>query len=454
MALDANLFSYELRVADGVTALYAGSNDGMKKEAVPTYRYASGPPPGFHAELADGLVDVILASVTAESLTAESKSVRLYDPDSSVALRRRAPSIYHDWRFAWDGQTYQWRKELRLAASASYSCTALRTSDPDIAIAMYRPASRNSPAVIQVLDYNVDRMETRDRRGFEAVLIISLMILLDLEAYNSKRQKRTNARKASDPNLPTSPARTGGANGARPSPIREISAPPPTPPRVVITAPPTEQNSPQTPQEVLTPQPQPIQQSHPPQSQNTQPPQTPPRRAASHAPVSPPQSPSVPRTPQPQGPHAPLTRQVPPVAQAHEASQSLHTPRRTTSTVHIGAQGVSTYVNHIIPLLDTHGPQYVVLVAETRELAGKAIAVAAETKDTYSSVSMLTELPPGTHQRGLFQYVLLGKSEVSNNSSRRRSSGYGADYVPPQGLHVVLSTQPIPELELQPARAA
>ena len=83
--------------------------------------------------------------------------------------------------------------------------------------------------------------------------------------------------------------------------------------------------------------------------------------------------------------------------------------------------------------------QRVVLVSESRELAAKVIAVGAETKEAYERHAA---------GQGLFQYVVLGHSEAG---TRRRSSGYGAEYVPPDGLHVVLSTVRLPELEVRPA---
>lgn len=138
MALDANLLAYELRTVDGVTQLHASTAEGAA-EAAPALRYRRSAPPGYRAQLLDGLADTALAAITAESSAAEGKSIRLYRPDRSIALRRRAPSLHHDWRFVWDGcactnsQTYQWRKELRVAAAPAYACTAIRTSDPDIA---------------------------------------------------------------------------------------------------------------------------------------------------------------------------------------------------------------------------------------------------------------------------------------------------------------------------------
>ncbi|WFD34475.1 hypothetical protein MCUN1_001316 [Malassezia cuniculi] len=408
MALDANLFSYELRTVDGVTEMYAWAHRDAKRDPSPTFRYARQPPPGYVAELADGLVDVALASVIAESSAVESKSLRLHDPDHSVAFRRRAPSLYHDWRFVWDEQVYQWRKELRLASAAAYTCTAIRKSDPDIAIATYRPASRSQPALIrtslltEIYDYNVARMETRDRRGLEAVLILSLMTLLDLEndtKASPKRQKR--------PSLPPQPV-----NAELTSTTSPLSSPLSTRmPDNPILPPPSRVHS----------------------VAGATPPATPPRTRPSMPNLQSPRTPRTPRTPA-RAPAAPIS---PPPRSAH------------AEKVLIGTQNATTYVEHVISLLrNRSGPAHIVLLSESRDLAAKVVSVAAEAKDAYM------KLPQESRQNDLFQYVLLGKSEVSGDGSRRRSNGYGADYVPPEELQVVLSTERMPDLEVPPASSA
>lgn len=158
---------------------------------------------------------------------------------------------------------------------------------------------------------------------------------------------------------------------------------------------------------------------------------------------------SAPPSPAPASPSAPLPPPTPPRAGRTSAPptpphppypphQPLPPPQR--HVVPVGTLPTATYVERAVTLLGVL--QRVVLVSESRELAAKVVAVGAETKEAY-------ERRAAGH--ALFQYVVLGHSE---GGTRRRASGYGAEYVPPDGLHVVLSTVRLPELEVRPASGA
>ena len=52
-------------------------------------------------------------------------------------------------------------------------------------VARYTPATKARPAFLQVLDYNIQRLEVSDRRGLEVLLLTAVCTLLDLE-YDEK----------------------------------------------------------------------------------------------------------------------------------------------------------------------------------------------------------------------------------------------------------------------------
>ncbi|EPQ32077.1 uncharacterized protein PFL1_00275 [Pseudozyma flocculosa PF-1] len=144
----------------------------------------------YSSILLDGvLTDCLLASVAAPSTTARSKAVQLHSPDSTVTIEKRNKTFHQDWRFTVEDHLFQWRRESSARGGSSYTCEVIRKPDPKVLAAQYRPATKTKPGVLQFMDYNLDRLELKDKRGLEVLLIMTLSCLLDQE-YDEKLASR------------------------------------------------------------------------------------------------------------------------------------------------------------------------------------------------------------------------------------------------------------------------
>ncbi|KAN0066578.1 hypothetical protein ACQY0O_000672 [Thecaphora frezii] len=136
----------------------------------------------YSAILLDGLLsDCLLASVDAPSTSARSKSIQLHNPESITTLEKRQKTFHQDWRFTVNDNLFQWRKESSARASSSYFCQVIRKPDPNVLVAQYRPSTKSKAATLQLMDYNLDRLDVDDKRGLELLLVMTLSTLLDQE---------------------------------------------------------------------------------------------------------------------------------------------------------------------------------------------------------------------------------------------------------------------------------
>ena len=137
----------------------------------------------YSSILLDGLVpDCLLASVNASSTSEKVKMIQLHNPVSELKLEKKNMTFRQDWLFQFADETFQWHRD---SALKSYTCEVVRKPDPNVLAAQYRSTGKGKPAMLQLMDYNLDRLAVDDKRGLELCLIMSLCALLDQD-YDEK----------------------------------------------------------------------------------------------------------------------------------------------------------------------------------------------------------------------------------------------------------------------------
>lgn len=159
-----------------------------------------------------------LVTIAAPTALAKSKTLRLHTPDEEVQFNKQGMTLVSEWRFQWPAPSqpdtepalFQWRRDKVLGPTSAgrnaYTCYAIRSPDPSIPLAIYRPLTgkdrhqlRYSTQVwstqkdgsgrveghLQFVDYNIVRLGLPDLRGLEYLLLMSLSTLLDAD-YDDK----------------------------------------------------------------------------------------------------------------------------------------------------------------------------------------------------------------------------------------------------------------------------
>lgn len=162
----------------------------------------------------------LLASVSAPTAQMKSKIVQLYDPLEKIDIKKQGMSLSTEWRFSYTagGDKLAWRRDRVFGAGlgrTSYTCYALRSPDPNIPVAIFKPPTGQDRKEIisydvlvgnkhhegrgkkegrlQFEDYNIRRLDLGDLRGLEYLLIMSLSSILDAEyddAYKMPSENR------------------------------------------------------------------------------------------------------------------------------------------------------------------------------------------------------------------------------------------------------------------------
>ncbi|KAJ9477978.1 hypothetical protein PHBOTO_001573 [Pseudozyma hubeiensis] len=152
--------------------------------------------------LLDGVVnDCLLASISQTySNSAKKKRIMLYSPDAEVELEKRSMTFQQSWRFQFGdaasrtAEEFSWKREggpsRGSSTQSAYVCEVIRKPDPSVLAAQYRPpAAKGKPGTLQLMDYNINRLEVQDKKGLEVALVMSLSALLDQE-YDEKIASR------------------------------------------------------------------------------------------------------------------------------------------------------------------------------------------------------------------------------------------------------------------------
>ena len=144
--------------------------------------------------LLDGLIpDCLLAAISQPYAIAKRKSIQLYNPASEADLEKKSMTFTQAWRFFFSDATTQkaeefsWKREggpssRGSSTQSAYVCEVIRKPDPSVLAAQYRPPiAKGKPGTLQLMDYNINRLDVEDKKGLEVALVMSLSALLDQE---------------------------------------------------------------------------------------------------------------------------------------------------------------------------------------------------------------------------------------------------------------------------------
>ncbi|GAC76883.1 hypothetical protein PANT_22c00261 [Moesziomyces antarcticus T-34] len=151
----------------------------------------------YSSILLDGLIqDCLLASISQPYTTTKKKQIQLYNPDAEVELEKRSMTFQQSWRFHFGDvhsqqvEEFSWKREGSPSRGSStqsaYVCEVIRKPDPSVLAAQYRPpVAKGKPGTLQLMDYNLNRLDVQDKKGLEVALVMTLSALLDQE-YDDK----------------------------------------------------------------------------------------------------------------------------------------------------------------------------------------------------------------------------------------------------------------------------
>ncbi|KAJ1028460.1 hypothetical protein NDA16_001626 [Ustilago loliicola] len=122
----------------------------------------------------------------------KKKDIQLYNPDAEVELEKRTKTFQQAWVFHFGDSTSQhteefsWKREggpsRGSSTQSAYVCEVIRKPDPSVLAAQYRPpVAKGKPGTLQLMDYNLDRLDISDKKGLEVALVMTLSALLDQE---------------------------------------------------------------------------------------------------------------------------------------------------------------------------------------------------------------------------------------------------------------------------------
>lgn len=181
-------------------ALALESNDFSKQ--TPSYtRVRATNHTQYTSILLDGLInECLLASISQPYNNARKKQIYLYNPDSEIELEKRSMTFQQAWRFHFGDATSQhaeefsWKREggpsRGSSTQSAYVCEVIRKPDPNVLAAQYRPpVTKGKPGTLQLMDYNINRLDLQDKKGLEVALVMTLSTLLDQE-YDEKIASR------------------------------------------------------------------------------------------------------------------------------------------------------------------------------------------------------------------------------------------------------------------------
>ena len=181
-------------------ALALESNDFSKQ--TPSYtRVRATNHTQYNTILVDGLIDdCLLASISQPYTNTKKKEIQLYNPDAEIELEKRSMTFQQAWRFHFGdtssqhAEEFSWKREGAPSRGSStqsaYVCEVIRKPDPSVLAAQYRPpAAKGKPGTLQLMDYNINRLDVQDKKGLEVALVMTLSALLDQE-YDEKIASR------------------------------------------------------------------------------------------------------------------------------------------------------------------------------------------------------------------------------------------------------------------------
>lgn len=188
MALDANLFTLAFRrQPEDLTTLHLfpfTASDTFDGSSLYTYSRARAA--HYDVQLTDSLTLIPLSTISCPTSLDKTKTIHLHNPNDSIILEKKGMTFRQEWRFRFQEDDFLIRRDGK-----SYEVEAVRKPDPEIIVARYTPNAKARPGFLQVLDYNIQRLEIHDKRGLEILIITLICHCLDQD-YDEKHKDGGN----------------------------------------------------------------------------------------------------------------------------------------------------------------------------------------------------------------------------------------------------------------------
>lgn len=198
MVLDSNLFTltFERRkeapeildlIPFSSSSLQdVASGSGSSGKIQPLYTFSRARSNHYTVRLIDSLTEIVLASIDCPASIDKIKTIHLYNPTEEILLEKKGMTFRQDWRWTWQKNEFTIRREGK-----QMIVEAIRKPDPEIDIARFTPKTKTRPATLQILDYNIQRLELEDKRGLEIITLCTACHLLDQE-YDENHKEGGN----------------------------------------------------------------------------------------------------------------------------------------------------------------------------------------------------------------------------------------------------------------------
>ncbi|KAJ3964430.1 hypothetical protein EV361DRAFT_812149 [Lentinula raphanica] len=187
MSLDQNLFTLQVTPSQTDSTIVdladPAGNMFYRKQRLSGAVYAT--------RVYDFVTQSLLVAATAPSVTSKVKIIELQNPSVPVELKAFG-TFSVKWGFQWKDHQFEWKKEEE--------CYIIRKPDPPVLVAIATrkeiasatSARFQQSAMIQILDYNLNRFDIDDRKGLEFVILTSLLIFLDVADAQKNQNSKTS----------------------------------------------------------------------------------------------------------------------------------------------------------------------------------------------------------------------------------------------------------------------
>lgn len=174
-------------------------------------------------------------------MSSKLRTVELLNPSQSPIEIITGRGLSWERSFLWEAHRWSWSKDVVSVTSRErgYTLSLVNSPDPNWPVLVYRPANGKKEACIQMLDYNLGRLDVplKDRRGWEILACLSLVSFIEGVLGPSmdgapKTLPTPLLEKETKEVVPATPS-PFEAIGRRLSALSVSSPSPPTPPRPV-----------------------------------------------------------------------------------------------------------------------------------------------------------------------------------------------------------------------------
>lgn len=202
--LDQNLFTLYLTPSPTSPTTHLDLTS-PSTPGTPYYTRIRHPTPTYSISLLDPSTHATLSTTTSPSPTSKSKTIELFNPPAVIELRYTGTLSFR-WKFTWGDHNFEWRREECFLVQGKKEAAVL------VAVTK-EPVGKIKTSLVQILDYNLNRFDIEDRKGFEITLLMSLLTFQD---YNEQPATTVTSppttaviSTSSVPHLPAKPTLTG-----------------------------------------------------------------------------------------------------------------------------------------------------------------------------------------------------------------------------------------------------